>query len=59
MWFFIGLVVVSDFYIMGIAPIPTETDPVLIVYSYAVLASAVTLQGFEVVARGNSKFVKI
>jgi hypothetical protein len=59
MWVFIGLVVIGDFYVVGVAPVPTETDAVFIVNSYAMLAEAVTLQGFEVIARWNSEFVEV
>ncbi len=49
----------GDFYVVGVVPVPTETDTVLIVYSDAMLAETVALQRFEAVARGNSKFVEV
>ena len=58
-WFFIGLVVIGDFYVMCVVPIPAEADTVFIVYSDAVLACAVALQSFEAGAWRNSKFVEI
>src|ERR1017187_9018645 len=57
-WFFIGLVVIGDFYVMRVVPVPTEADTVLIVYSDAVLACALALQSFKAVARRNSEFVE-
>jgi hypothetical protein len=59
MRFFIGSVIVGYFYVVGVAPVPTEADTVLIVYADAVLARATALQRFETVARRNSKFVEI
>jgi hypothetical protein len=59
MWFFIGLVVIGNFYVVGVAPVPAEADTVLIVCAEAVLAGAASLQRFEAVARGDSKFVEV
>jgi hypothetical protein len=59
MWFFIGLVVIGYFYVVGVVPVPTEADTVLVVYSDAVLACAVALQSFKAVARRNSEFVEV
>jgi hypothetical protein len=44
------LVVVGDFDIVGVAAIPAKTDTVLVVDPNAMLAGAVTLEGFEAVA---------
>jgi len=59
MRFFIGLVVIGYFYVVGVVPVPTEADTILIVYADAVLTRAVALQRFEAVARGNSKFFEV
>src|SRR5690606_18346242 len=51
----VGLVVVRDFDLVGIAFLPPETDPVLFVDADAVLSGAVTPQPLQVIARGNAQ----
>ena len=53
-----GLMVIDDFYIMGILPIPAEAYPVFIVDPDAMLTRTVTLERFEPVARREAQFVQ-
>ncbi len=48
--------VIYDFNVPGILPIPAETNAILVVHAYAMLALAVSLEGFKAVARWNAKF---
>jgi hypothetical protein len=50
--------VVGDFDVARIAVVPFETEAVLIVDANAVLARAITLQGFEAVAGRDSQFIE-
>jgi len=47
--------VVHDLDVEGIAVAPAEADPVLVIYPDAVLAFAITLQGFQSVARRDTQ----
>ena len=52
-------VVVDDLHVFGVAILPDETDPVLIVDSDAVLSAAIAREGFQPIAgkcRQVSKF---
>lgn len=50
------LVVIGDFYIVGVSPIPAEANAVLVVDPDAILPVTVSLQCFELVARREAKF---
>ena len=49
--------VVDDLDGVGVPAVPAETDPELVVHADAVLAAAVTLEGFEAVAGRDAEFV--
>jgi hypothetical protein len=50
--------VVGDFYFIGIGAAPLETNSVLIVNSYAVLAPSASMQLFEPVSRRDIQVVE-
>src|SRR4051812_22597092 len=47
------LVVVRDFDVVGIAVLPSETDPILFVDANAVLATTRTTEQFQTITRRN------
>jgi hypothetical protein len=51
-------VVIGDLYIISVAISPDKADSVLIVNANAVLAFAVSRQGFEVIAREDRQIVQ-
>ena len=50
--------VIDDLYVLWAVRRPSETDPVLIVDSNAVLPFAITLQGFESVSWRDPEILK-
>jgi hypothetical protein len=50
--------VVNDFHRMGIRSLPAEADAPLVIDPNAILACAVTLQGFQSVAGWNPKLIQ-
>jgi hypothetical protein len=52
-------VVVRDFNVLGIAVLPSETDPVLLVDSNAMLPPTVAAQLLEPIAGGHSQLTEI
>jgi hypothetical protein len=48
-------VIVRDFDFVGISSLPTETDPVLIVYPYAVFTGPGSTQGLQAITGRNRK----
>jgi hypothetical protein len=54
--FALVLVVIGDFYFVGVFYFPAEADAPLVVNANAVLSFAVPRKGFEPVARWNAKF---
>jgi hypothetical protein len=52
-------VIVRDFDVVDISLLPTETDPVLIVDSNAVLTAASSLQGLQTVPGRHSEFTEV
>ena len=55
---FHGLVIVSDFNLLGILTIPSKTHPILVVNPDAVLSGPAALERFESVARRWAQFVE-
>jgi len=51
--------VIDDFHLIGIATIPTETDPELIVYPDTVLTATVALKSLQAIPRRNSQVLKV
>jgi hypothetical protein len=49
-----ALVIVGDFYIVGILAIPSEANPILVVDADAILPGPIAFQGFEPVTRWYS-----
>jgi len=49
-------VVVCDFDLVGMAVLPNETDPVLLIDPDAVLSCSVPLQSLQVIAGGHLQF---
>jgi hypothetical protein len=52
-------VIVRDLDFVGISSLPTETDPVLIVYPYAVFTGQSSTQGLKPIARRNREVSQI
>jgi hypothetical protein len=52
-------VIVRDLDFVGIASLPTETDPVLIVYPYAVFTGPGSTQGLQPIAGRNREVSQI
>ena len=50
--------VIDDFDIPGILPIPAETNAILVIHANAMLALAVSLEGFQPIAGWDAKFVE-
>ena len=50
--------VIDDFNGVGAPSVPAKADAISVVHANAMLALAVSLQGFEVVSGRNAKFVK-
>lgn len=51
-------VVVDDFYVVGVAVTPSETDTPLVVDPDAVLAFAIAFEGFEPIGRRYAQIVQ-
>lgn len=51
-------VVIDDFHVVGVTVIPSEADAPLIVDPDAVLAFALTLQGFQPIGRRNAQIIQ-
>jgi hypothetical protein len=52
-------VIVRDLEFVGISSLPTETDPVLIVYPYAVFTGPGSTQNLKSIAGGNREVSQI
>jgi len=52
-------VVVNDFYVVGVALLPAETDTPLLVYPDTVLALALTLEGLEAIGGRHPEVLKV
>ena len=55
---FHGLVIIGDFYVVGVLTVPPEAYAILVVYTNAVLAGSVAFERFEPVARRETQFVE-
>ena len=53
-----GLMIVGDFYVLGVLAIPSKAHAVLVVDADAVLAGSISLQCFESIAWWESQFVE-
>jgi hypothetical protein len=51
-------VVVDDFYVVGVAVTPSETDTPLVVDPDAVLAFAIAFEGFEPIGRRYAQIIQ-
>ena len=51
--------IVRDFNFVGIASLPFETNPILIVDSNTVLSDPISAQPFEVIPSWNSELAKV
>jgi hypothetical protein len=51
--------IVRDFNFIGIASLPSETNPILIVDSNTVLSDPISAQPFEVIPSWNSELAKV
>ena len=51
--------IVRDFNFVGIASLPSETNPILIVDSNTVLSDPISAQPFEVIPSWNSELAKV
>ena len=58
MCFFIGLVIIGDFYIVGVLAVPTEAYAILVVYPDAVPAGPVAFERFKPVAWRKAQFIE-
>ena len=56
--FFIGLVIIGDFDVVGILAVPTEADAILVVCPDTVPAGPVAFDRFEPIARRKARFVQ-
>ncbi len=50
--------IIDDFDIPGILPVPAETNAILAIHANAILALPVALEDFQSIARWNAKFVE-
>jgi hypothetical protein len=51
-------VVIDDFDVPGILPVPAEANAILVIHAYAMLASALSLERLKSIAGWNAKFVE-
>jgi hypothetical protein len=51
-------VIVDNFNVTGVLPIPAKAHAVFLVYANAMLAFAVTLEGLKMVSGRNAEFVE-
>jgi hypothetical protein len=53
-----ALVIIGDFYFVGILAVPPEADPVLVVDTDAMLTGPATFEGFEPVTWWDAQLIE-